>query len=290
MAVKIERRIVVSGGGCNPAWPWIAHSVELIDGTEFIQLVKKDSGLARFVSGTAYGARSMSFLETLRSQRTAASIELAKPGGNALFDEGPCTKRARKSLKQNAAALHKKGELPAWVCLEQPGFEGVDGNQVPATTLKVKTALDLQTPLSVELAPEQLGYIREAMRASDKGGRQRARPEKNGLRWRAERRAWLASRWDPEAGKMVSRSFQPDDPKDNDDNKELARQRALAWVADADDGLLKEPQAQGESAEDEGKETEDGAGEEKGDESSAEVEPDAAKDPSPESADAGAEV
>lgn len=232
--VQIERRIVVTGGGCKSTWPWVARNVELIDGTEYIQLEKKDSGFARFVSGAPDGARSMNFLDKLRAQRTTASIQLATPG-EALF-EAPPTKAARKAMKQSAAALRNKGALPPSVTLEMDGFTGVDGKEVPPTSFKVKSALDLKSPLYVELAPAALSYIREAMRLSDNPqGKQRA-PSNTGVRWRPERRAWLAQRRHPETDKILTRSFQPAKPMEDENNKEDARQLALKWAAGEDDG------------------------------------------------------
>lgn len=229
-AVVVQRRICISGGGLKLGWPWVVNDTNTVNGIEFVQLSKRDSGFSRFVSGTPTGARAMTWLDTLRAQRTRASLAAATTG-ESLFGDAPPTKAAKKKQRQNASAVRSKGELPATVVLKMPGFTGVDGNEVGAMDLQVLSDLDLHACASVELKPENLVYVREAMRHSaQEPGRLRAPSDDTGVRWRADRRVWLAKRTDPESGKSVTKSFKPE-VADDEASKEAAGDLAKAWAA-----------------------------------------------------------
>ena len=91
-----------------------------------------------------------------------------------------------------------------WRHLKLRGGEH-DGASIPATTLRVKSSVDVKGGIMVELDERMLCYIKYAMLNSVSGKRERLPRESNGwsVRWRRQRQVWVAVR-----GK-TPKSFRP---------------------------------------------------------------------------------
>lgn len=200
-------------------------------GVEFIQLNKRDSGLNRFVSGTANGARNMTFLEELRSKRSAATIAAvapAAPAGEVLFDQAP-TKAAQK--KRRTEAVGK--DLPSVVTVDLPRIQGEDGETRGPVSIKLRPGVDATSNVWMEIRPDALEYLRLAMALSAPAERKCRTASSGGGRWRPDRKRFIAQRPSSDEGKMITRSFKPDDP-DSEESREQALALAKAWVVSGD--------------------------------------------------------
>ena len=241
MSVSIERRVVVKGGGCKLT-PWILPSVSVLDGKEFTQLTKRDSGFCRFVSGSPSGSRGMSFLDELRRKRSAATLAAcSQPASNEQLFEATPTAAARKKLKQAAIAQQERGEMPDLVVLDLPRIIGQDGVEVGPIKLAVRSSLDISSNVWVELTSEALTYIRAAMLASEPLAPMQRGATDAGVRWRNDRGRFVATRFSQRLNREVMRSFKPED--DTQESKEAAKEDAKAWVAaGSDEEEDKEPE------------------------------------------------
>ena len=202
--IKIKRCITVE---CDDIrMPWVVESVELVDGIEFAKLSKRDYGFCKFVGGI--GCRkimhSWLFLHELQKLRTAATLKICIDSlhGNALFDNAPVGPAVKKRAKRDATAP------PAWVDIDVPEVES-SGIVAGATTLKVRASCDVRDAPWVELCPAALHYIKVAMLASAVGDSPDVLHGIDGVRWRKDRKCWLAVR--PCDGNKLTKSFKPAD-------------------------------------------------------------------------------
>lgn len=268
--VEICRRICVTGGGCK-SQPWIFQAVENLEGFEFGKLSRRDTGFARFVCGVPKWERHMLWLDDLRAKRTEASIMAADAGAAASLFDPLSNPAARKRRKVEAAEKLARGELPPFVTVKLPSFQGVDGVVVQALEAKVKTDLAVSAVVSMEITASNLEYVRQAMLACQEAEEPKVRAVVNdAVRWRGDRKAWIATR---EAdGKRISKTFKPKDPEDDDEKgrcKDAAKMWALAGSseevgAEAEDAASSEMCEAG-AQEDEGSVSGEGSAGEEGD-------------------------
>lgn len=225
--VEVCRRICVIGGGCK-SQPWIMHAVENLEGFEFAKLSRRDTGFARFVSGVPKWDRHMMWLDDLRAKRTEASILTTDVTSAASLFDPLANTAARKRRKLEAAEKLARGELPPFVTVMLPSFQGVGGVVVQALEAKVKTDLSVSAVVSIEITAINLEYVRQAMLASQEKEEPKGRAVVNdAVRWRGDRKAWIATR--EVDGKRISKTFKPKDPEDDDD-KARCKEAAKLWV------------------------------------------------------------
>ncbi len=235
MAAPVVIKRVVSIECGEKQSPWLIDTREHVDGKEFLKLAHRDSGFCRFVAGTrARFVRNTRFLHELqlrRSQLTIAACEDASQG-ETLFDEVVTTATARKKARSSAKTKASLGEMRHTVNIDMPSFTTSDNITIPATTLHVKSALDVREAIMMEIDPHMLHYVRHAMLNSIISDRAAPDRRHDGVRWRGERGCWLAKRADVD-GKVVSKSFKPH----GDDELAMrdAADRASAWAAGQDD-------------------------------------------------------
>ena len=229
--ISIRREIVISWDGCTK--PWYIQRVQVVQGHEFLQLQKRDTGFARFVTGDCKGMRHTRFLDTLRRKRTEASLLCCSEA--SLFDSIP-TKAARVQQKRKCVEAKTRGEMPETCMIDLPGFymEGV--GEVSEITMRVLTSVDMNTAVSVEMTSDNLAYIRNAMRADaeDVVHRSRASSFCKGVRWDGTRKAFMAKRKPDGDRKYKYRTFRPTDP-DQELDCAAAQDRAIRWVDEGSD-------------------------------------------------------
>ena len=219
--VEIKRCICVHGP--MDTAPWMISDTEVIDGTDFVALKRRDVGFCRFVAGKDWRKiPSMSFLNELQRKRTAETILSCQ--STSLFDDALPTQAARKRARHDASKKADCGELKPWLSLSLPQLVCDDGTVVPACVIKVKSSLDTKEAVVVDLSVSTLSYIRKAMMMSQKP-EENIYAKKDGARWRSDRNCWTVSR--EEDGKAVKKAFKP--KGDADEAVLDARDAAVAW-------------------------------------------------------------
>jgi hypothetical protein len=232
-AVRIAKETVVRVEGQTSRWT--LSCVETIHGIDFVRLTKRDGNFCSFLG--AYEGRSRSkewvtsseFLDKLRQLRTEASMRECLGGTTVLFDDPAASGRAKRRAR-NADKEHREDEAPCFVVIHLPAFNTAEGHAVDAIDLKVKADVDLRSCVSVELSETALLYVREAMRAAHHEDEERKRAVASGeqVRWRWDRRAWMA--WRGKRPDTQWRQFLVKD-EDNEILKGEAKARALLWAA-----------------------------------------------------------
>jgi hypothetical protein len=201
--------------------PWVVQDLEIIEGVEFISLVKDDTGFSRFVSGSTRGIFNMTFMNQMKKLRTTA-LTGARDGA---FEDCTPTRWHNELLKQRC----KDHGLPDFVEITIPECEH-DGHRVPARRMKVKSSVDDAAALCVELTADNLACIRAGMLASMKEAKQEDSPDKvintKAVRWRTDRNAFLAARSCSSEGKLEYKTFKPT----GDSDKEECMENAYKWA------------------------------------------------------------
>ena len=161
----------------------------------------------------------MAYLDDLRRLRTEATLEACSSGG--LFD-APKVADVRLELKQQRATM------PQFVVVNLPELNPSIG----ALAMKVRPSLEVQALLSVELRPENLAYLREALQrfAEDKKPEHRQPKGKGGVSWLPSRKAFVAKRRHADGSKMQYKTFKPDLAAD-EASKADALAKARAWTS-----------------------------------------------------------
>ena len=206
--------------------PLCINDIKSIQGIEFVDLQKTDSGFNRFVSGTAKGI-SCTFITTLRKKRNMAMIghtDTKDIMGNELPAPSRHTVNKMKQGMTNAL----------FVDIEFPEVH-VDDQHAPATTLRVATTKDFN----------MLHYVRVAMLATmvDESVTKRTKPTvyaPAGTRWikrtshkNATKYGFLACRQQP--GNRQKTEFIVCDDVNDIDTIERARRQTLRWFDGHDD-------------------------------------------------------
>jgi hypothetical protein len=201
--------------------PWVVQDLEIIEGVEFISLVKDDTGFSRFVSGSTRGIFNMTFMNQMKKLRTTALTGVR----DGAFEDCAPTRWQNELLKQRC----KDHGLPDFVEITIPECEH-DGHRVPARRMKVKSSVDDAAALCVELTADNLACIRAGMLASMKEAKQEDSPGKvintKAVRWRGERNAFLAARSCSSEGKLEYKTFK----LTGDSDKEECMEHAYKWA------------------------------------------------------------
>ena len=143
-----------------------------------------------------------------------------------MFDEVVVAAAAKKKTRREARSKAADGEIPQWVTLSLPAINSDTGTNVDAININVKSPIDVRDAIHVELEPHALHYIRVAMMQSHTDDRPLVERRNDGVRWRNDRKCWLAQRTD--GGKLVTQPFRPDG---NDDlSIHDAADKAKAWA------------------------------------------------------------
>ena len=143
-----------------------AVTVEQVDGEDYFELNKQDSGLARFISveGTATGKQMLQRSSWLSDLRTMRNTAAASQNGDSdeLFGTAPKPSRWFKRKL-------KGGELEGDTILELK-LQDIDFNDkvIPGITMKVKKSMLGTSKPFVQLSLQNLTYIRFAILASTK--------------------------------------------------------------------------------------------------------------------------
>ena len=230
----VIKRVVTIECGDNCRSPWLIDNLENIEGREFLKLAHKDIGFCRFVAGNKFRKiGNMQFLHDLQRRRSQATMDACAtvPAiAQSLFDDVTPTVAAKKKARKDAKSRAALGALPSTVVLEMPSITTIDDHPVPATTLRVKSSIDVRDAVMVELDPHMIYYIKHAMLSSftDDGVKYDRGPA-DGVRWRSDRTCWLARRQneaDPE--RVITKSFKPKD--DDPISIQEAADDAAAWA------------------------------------------------------------
>ena len=220
---------------------WYVGDTELLEGKEFVRMQLHDSDFCAFMSGAVHKCRNVSVLADMKLLRTEATLKAMLPedGDVSLFDadQRAETIGGKKQRRMNQARLDS-GQAPVMVKIDLPEFSSADGTVTPSLPALVRTSLDLQATIAIELTPDVAKYVRDAFEAqislAGPGGGvgSRSPPDREGVRWREARNAWVAERRS-EDGRRITRSFKP---KVNDCtiSKDESRQEALNWLANDD--------------------------------------------------------
>ena len=110
----------------------------------------------------------------------------------------------------------------------------IDGETIPSTTLKCKSSIDVRDAVMIELDVPMIYYIKHAMLNSVKDDRVVTDRRNDGVRWRGDRKCWLARRQSAaDPGQFITKSFKPQ----NDDPISVreAADDAAAWVGGHDE-------------------------------------------------------
>jgi hypothetical protein len=237
MVLPRVERVVQIYGGKTKRDPWTVKNIVSINGIEFVDLQKTDSGFNRFVTGSAKGT-SCTFDTTLRKRRNMAMLGHTD-NIDIMGNELPAPSRhTLNKMKQGMATA------PPYVDLEFPEVT-VGDEHAPATTLRVATTKDFNSGVQLELSTGMLHYVRVAMLATMTGesAPKRSKPTvyaPPGTRWvklsgkTKPRFCFRATRPHAEHEGQKSKFIVCTNP-DDDDAIERARQQALRWIAGHDD-------------------------------------------------------
>ena len=202
--------MVIRGGGCK-CQPWCISCVKTVEGKEFVELSRRHSGFCRFVAGES-SLRGSQFLDDLRHKRTAATLESCSSGTRgsegALFDDGAVSRRDHKKQRKETQQKLAKGEAPAVIKLNMPEVQTEDGVVGPLS-IQVLPDLNPQQNVWVEASAQVLEYIRHAHANSDPKVQERRERTDGGVRWRTDRKAFLATRWSASRERQIVKTFRP---------------------------------------------------------------------------------
>ena len=232
--VTVSRCLSISleGAKCQP---WIVQDAVLVNGTEYIHLKSSCSGFCRFVVGKLRfsGAGSQSIPE-LQQQRTVATLEhvVKEDQGESIFDDVLPTEKCRKRARKTAL---EKQQLPDYVTVHLPDI--VDGdNIIDGVAVKMLPSIDRRAAVHIEVTPQNLAYIRTAANAAESDSKRNEELRRSGdanVRWRADRKVWLALRGTPIIKKGMSKCFKVSDVNDEIAVEE-AKAAALRWAQGCD--------------------------------------------------------
>ncbi len=143
-----------------------------------------------------------------------------------------CSVRLHAKLllaRRLAGKQNSKMSPPPYVSLSLPSFT-MEGIEVPACNIKVKSSINTHDTVSVELSAASLAYIKRAMLQSVADRDDTSK----GICWRKDRQVWLARKTLGSGRK--SKSFKP--RSGSKEAKAEARLAAERWCesAAADDG------------------------------------------------------
>ena len=215
-------RCVRINGGMSPSGghgQWVIDDVRTVDGVEMIQLVKRDFGFSRFVTGVSKGLTKLTFLDELRQMRTQATIAACNDG---LFDAPTSDPRVFAQQKRKWSS----DGIPAVVEVQLPAISTHESRKV-----KVQGNLHAGERVWVELNGVVLDHIACCMRASFKEDGGSRVVLGNGVRWSKGRNCYIARR----CTKRM-KFFRPNaDDSDEDAGWARAKSKALAWANGEDD-------------------------------------------------------
>lgn len=242
--VSIVRCVNLQGDDAKSHW---MAAVEPAGGKEFVVLRAGDANFCRvFLGKPKMSMGAMQLLHTMQATRTKCTLDAVtslSDRSTSLFDDICITPAAKKKARSDA----KQCTLPSFIAVELPGCEDV----LPLT-LNVVPSLDAKKVLTIELLQENVDFIRKALLAADtievvigdfcfSAGSRLVKVENGSVRWRPERKAWMAWRNRVNGGvQSPAKTF-----KVSDDTDPLAMQRTLEaaehWVVFGEEPRSKEP-------------------------------------------------
>ena len=208
--ISITRSLSITGPATRHQ-PWVIAKTRTVDGHEFIPLCPRDAGFARFVMGKS-GIRlgRCTLLKQMNQLRIMASYQsILTDKQPSFFDDAPAQNpKAKKRLKS--------------MCVEAKEM----GTFIQSIAMRVLTDTNFMNAIWVQACEENLQYI-SAIIADDEGvdpahGQVRSLPV--GVRWRAERDAFLATR----KCDGVEKTFRVEG--DDDASKATALSHAVEWT------------------------------------------------------------
>ena len=192
-----------------------------------MKLAHGDTGFCRFIAGKDWRKiKEMSFLRELQLRRVQLTVEACQSStvAHSLFDDAAPTQAAKKRARNDAKSRASLGALPRTISVPMSGFTSDDGIEIPATSLTVKSSIDVKHAIMMELDAHMLHYVKHSMRKSKDSGQGKAQ-RNDGIRWRNDRGCWMARRRAGE-GKFITKAFRPNDLIAAD----VAADLATAWV------------------------------------------------------------
>ena len=226
--ISITRSLSITGPATRHQ-PWVIAKTRTVDGHEFIPLCSRDAGFARFVMGKS-GIRlgRCTLLKQMTQLRIMASYQsILTDKQPSLFDDAPAPNpKAKKRLKSMCVEAKEMGTFPDVVLIVMPEAVLKDGTVLQSIAMRVLTDTNFMNTIWVQACEENLQYI-SAIIADDEGvdpahGQVRSLPV--GVRWRAERDAFLATR----KCDGVEKTFRVEG--DDDASKATALSHAVEWT------------------------------------------------------------
>eukprot|EP00971_Amphidinium_carterae_P071859 1421240-Amphidinium_carterae.1 len=199
--VSIGRGIHVTREGLS--LPWVISSLETIDGIEYVDLSRRDTGLHRFIThGTDLTCINWPFeqLKSLRN-RQLSGTEQAEAAGGSIFKK-ELSQHSKRKLRCKEKSKH---EQFAYLLLDLPAV-AYQGEEAGPISFKVKRVQDLKMNCAIEVSVLSLTYLRLASLAHAESEAAEADPPKKRSRvvsglgvskklsWLSGKQVFLASR------------------------------------------------------------------------------------------------
>ena len=221
----ISRTISIKGGKLKRQWQ--PKAIMNVDGRDYIELNKSDTGFNRFISGHIRGLPGSTCLTHIRRKRNLAMVNL---DGSVDIDGKQMPGPTRHFF---AKAKHALVDQKSTVEVSLPQVE-YNREVAHATTMRILTTSDLNSSAMVELTAGNLHYVKLAMHAHQTANGTRKKSEvcaPSGSRWvkRGKQYGFLAKRpgTGPRSGRLSHKFF----PTRGD--VDAARAKTQAWL----DGL-----------------------------------------------------
>lgn len=250
-AITITRAICIQWQGLST--PWLIRDFVTKEDRDFIPLYKRDSGLAKFVTGTSYAhpLRDYVWLKELVQRRDAAAFPNVQKEG--AFGNKISQYRLRldaKKRKMDPSNEVDQSSPTVDVSLPHIHHEGKDYG--PITMRMIRPTTRGQRSM-VECSAENLEYVKVAILEAGKleNASSRKTPIKSGIdgiKWASCRKAWRVTRADG-----TSRLVRPEDPEDAM-SRDVAKELAEQWINGADiddeeDNVGDDPEGDGDEEE-----------------------------------------
>ena len=199
--ISITRSLSITGPATRKL-PWVISKTRIVDGHEFIPLCARDAGFARFVLGKSSARLGRcTLLKQMMELRTMASYNAAVADQpTSLFDDAPTQNaKSKKRLRAQCMEAKARGTFPEVVLITMPEAVLKNGEVFQSRKMEVLTDTDIMNPVWVQALKENLHHISAiiADRHDDEGGDHdhgQARDLPVGVRWRADRGAFIATK------------------------------------------------------------------------------------------------
>jgi hypothetical protein len=209
--------------------PWVIANFETIDGEKCMVLNAKCQEFKRFIAGASAKFRNNGFLDSLRWERSIASIQARLGSGANVNGSYYALRKQRKRASRGLIGSPT-------VSIALPGFD-VPGEAVESVVCTMKASLNYYDPLRIRMDADVLNYIRIRMQLKPDDPEHKKRTDSGvaGLdgidRWAKNRKAFIAHR-KSEHGKRVYKTFRHESTCELEIS--ATREKARSWADNAD--------------------------------------------------------